>query len=168
MRNRIIELVEKSHSKADVPDIRIGDTIDVHQKLLDGAKERVAVYSGTVISRAGAGNRETVTVRRIVQGEGVERIFPLHSPKIARIEIKKAGKVRRAKLYYLRDRVGKATKIKDDVKRQQILDRTLKASAEAELKAAQDAAAKTKSEGGTSKRAAKKAKAKEEAAKAKK
>lgn len=168
MQNRIIDLIEKKQLKAEVPDFRIGDTVDVHQKLLDGTKERIQVYSGTVIARNGGGARETFTVRRIVQGEGVERIFLVHSPKIARIEVKKAGKVRRAKLYYLRDRVGKATKIKDDVKRQASLDKALKAAAEADTKAAQEAAAKAKSEGGTSKRAAKKQAAKDAAAKAKK
>ena len=125
------------------------------------------MFSGTVIARSGGGSRETFTVRRLVQGEGVERIFPVHSPRIAKIEVKKAGLVRRAKLFYLRDRVGKATKIKDDVKRQGSIDAALKASEEAAAKAAQEASAKAKAEGGTSKRAAKKAAAKE-AAKSKK
>jgi large subunit ribosomal protein L19 len=164
MQNRFIQLIEDQGKKADIPDFRIGDTVDVHQKLLDGQKERTQVFSGTVIARSGAGVREMFTIRRIVQGEGVERIFPVHSPRIAKIEVKKAGKVRRAKLYYLRDRVGKATKIKDDTKRQVLIDKAIKAAAEAETKAAQEAAAKAKSEGGTSKRAAKKA-AKAEAAK---
>jgi large subunit ribosomal protein L19 len=167
MQNRILELIESKLIKPEVPDFRIGDTVDVHQKLLDGAKERVQVYSGTVIARHGGGAKETFTVRRVVQGEGVERIFLVHSPKIARIEIKKAGKVRRAKLYYLRDRVGKGTKIKDDVKRQVEIDKAIKATSEAETKAAQEAAAKAKSEGGTSKRAAKKQAAKEAATKKK-
>src|SRR5436190_24129900 len=144
MQNRIMELIESKHVKNDVPDFRIGDTVDVHQKLLDGAKERIQVYTGTVIGRHGGGAKETFTVRRVVQGEGVERIFLVHSPKIARIEIKKAGKVRRAKLYYLRDRVGKRTKIKDDVKRQVSIDKAIKAQAESETKAAQEAAAKSR------------------------
>jgi large subunit ribosomal protein L19 len=131
------------------------------------AKERVQVYSGTVIARNGGGAKETFTVRRTVQGEGVERIFLVHSPKIARIEVKTAGKVRRAKLYYLRDRVGKRTKIKPDLKRQVEIDKAIKAQSEAGTKAAQEAAAKAKSEGGTSKRSAKKAAAKEAAAKKK-
>ncbi len=157
MQNRLLEIIETSNKKSDVPDFRIGDTIDVHQKLLDGQKERTQVFSGTVIARSGTGVREMVTVRHLVQGEGVERIFPIHSPRIARIEIKKAGMVRRAKLYYLRKRVGKKTKIKNDVKRQGIIDKALKAAAEAGTRAAQDAAAKAKAEGGTSKRSAKKA-----------
>ena len=103
-----IRLVEEPQLKSDVPDFRVGDRIEVHQKLLDGAKERVQVFEGDVIARHNGGIRETMTVRRTVQGEGVERIFPIHSPRIAKIVVKKAGKVRRAKLYYLRDRVGKA------------------------------------------------------------
>src|SRR5207249_6103378 len=91
----------------------IGDTVDVHQKILEGEKERTQVFSGLVISRKGDGMREMFTVRRVVQGEGVERTFPLNSPKIAKIDVKRSGKVRRAKLYYLRDRVGKATRLRE-------------------------------------------------------
>ena len=167
MQTKLIDVIDQTQLRGDVPDFRIGDTVDVHQKILDGQKERVQVFSGTVIARSGGGVRETFTVRRLVQGEGVERIFPVHSPRIAKIEVKKAGLVRRAKLFYLRDRVGKATKIRDDVKRQGQIDAHLKAAEEAASKAAQEAAAKAKAEGGTSKRAAKKAAAKE-AAKAKK
>ncbi len=91
----------------------IGDTVDVHQRILEGQKERIQIYSGVVISRRGEGARAMFTVRRIVQGEGVERVFPLHSPRIAKVEIKRTGRVRRAKLYYLRDRVGKATRLRE-------------------------------------------------------
>jgi large subunit ribosomal protein L19 len=131
--------------------------------MLDGAKERIAIFAGDVISRSGQGVKETVTVRKIVQGEGVERIFPIHSPRVARIVVKKAGKVRRAKLYYLRDRVGKATKIKEDVKRQAKIDATLKAHAAEATKAAAEAAKAQQEAGGVSKRSQKKA-AKAEAA----
>jgi large subunit ribosomal protein L19 len=163
-----IRLVEEPMLKGDVPDFRVGDRIEVHQRLLDGQKERIQVFEGDVIARHNGGIRETVTVRRIVQGEGVERIFPIHSPRIARIVVKKAGSVRRAKLYYLRDRVGKATKIKDDVKRQQVIDANLKAAAEAAAKAAQEAANRATAEGGESKSARKKRERKEaEAAKKK-
>ena len=162
-----IQLVETPQLKADVPDFRVGDRIEVHQKLLDGAKERVQVFEGDVIARQNGGIRETMTVRRTVQGEGVERIFPIHSPRIAKIVVKKAGKVRRAKLYYLRDRVGKATKIRDDVKRQTQIDANLKAAAEANAKAAQEAAAAATAAGGESKSAAKK-RARKEAEAAKK
>jgi len=168
MQLKFIDLIEKGQAKTDVPDFRIGDTVDVHQRLLDGQKERLQVFSGTVIARSGSGARETFTVRRLVQGEGVERIFPVHSPRIAKIEVKKAGMVRRAKLFYLRERVGKATKIKDDVKRQATIDAQLKAAEEAAAKAAQEAAAKAKAEGGTSKRAQKKAAKAEAAGKGKK
>lgn len=113
MRNRLLTLVEDAARKQDIPAFEIGDQVDVHQRILEGSKERVQVFSGTVIARRGAGMREMFTVRRIVQGEGVERIFPLNSPKIAKIEVKRTGQVRRAKLYYLRDRVGKATRLRE-------------------------------------------------------
>src|SRR5713226_6472042 len=113
MKNRIMALVEEANRKKELPTFAIGDQVDVHQRILEGQKERIQVFSGTVIARRGDGLRETFTVRRIVQGEGVERIFPIHSPKIATIEVKRTGEVRRAKLYYLRKRVGKATKRRD-------------------------------------------------------
>src|SRR5262245_20393626 len=166
MKNKFLALVEEKAAKTDVPDFLVGDSIEVHQKLLDGQKERIAVFAGDVISRSGQGVKETVTVRRVVQGEGVERIFPIHSPRIARLVVKKAGKVRRAKLYYLRDRVGKATKIKDDLKRQEKIDAALKASAAEATKAAAAASKATQEAGGVSKRSQKKA-AKAEAAKKK-
>src|SRR5262245_32080272 len=100
----------------DIGDFQIGDTVDVHQRILEGSKERTQVYTGVVISRRGEGMRASFTVRRIVQGEGVERTFPLFSPKIAKVEVKRTGRVRRAKLYYLRDRVGKATRLRERVK----------------------------------------------------
>lgn len=113
MSQDIIKLVERSSMKADVPHFEIGDTVDVHTKILEGNKERIQVFSGTVIARSGGGAREMFTVRRIVAGEGVERKFPIHSPKIAKIEVKRSSVVRRAKLYFLRDRVGKAVKLKE-------------------------------------------------------
>ena len=163
-----LKLVTDSSIKTDVPDFRVGDRVEVHQKILDGAKERTQVFEGDVIARQNGGVSETFTVRRLVQSEGVERIFPIHSPRIAKIVVKKAGAVRRAKLYYLRDRVGKATKIRDDVKRQTKIDADLKASAEATARAAQEAAAKATAEGGESKSAKKKREKKEAAAAAKK
>jgi large subunit ribosomal protein L19 len=104
--------VEKELTR-HLDDFQIGDTVDVHLRILEGAKERVQVFNGVVISQRGEGGRSMFTVRRIVQGEGVERVFPLHSPRIARVEIKRTGRVRRAKLYYLRDRVGKATRLRE-------------------------------------------------------
>ena len=168
MISPFMKIVEEGTLKADVPDFRVGDRVEIHQKILDGAKERVQVFEGDVIARQNAGASETVTVRRLVQGEGVERIFPIHSPRIAKIVVKKAGMVRRAKLYYLRDRVGKATKIRDDVQRQTQIDISLKQAAESASKAAQEAAAAATAAGGESKSAKKKRERKEaEAAKKK-
>lgn len=168
MKTKAIELVEAANLRNDVPDFRVGDRVEIHQKILDGAKERVQIFEGDVIARHNGGVRETVTIRKLVQGEGVERIFPVHSPRISKIVVKKAGLVRRAKLYYLRDRVGKATKIRDDVKRQTRIDADLKTSAEVASKAAQEAAAKATAEGGMSKSAQKKKAKKEAEAAAKK
>ncbi|HEX4589135.1 MAG TPA: 50S ribosomal protein L19 [Gemmataceae bacterium] len=112
MKNKYIALVEGSN-RDDLPKFDVGDTVDVHVRILEGNKERVQVFNGTVIAKRGEGARETFTVRRIVQGEGVERVFPLNSPKIAKVDVKRSGESRRAKLYYLRDRVGKATKLRE-------------------------------------------------------
>lgn len=105
--------IEKEYLRKKVPRFSVGDTVDVHIKLKEGERERVQVFTGTVIARRGSGTRETFIVRRIVAGEGVERVFPLHSPVIENIKVRRRGKVRRAKLYYLRGRVGKATKVKE-------------------------------------------------------
>ena len=113
MRNKILDLVEKAHLKTDVPKFDIGDTVDVSTKIIEGEKERIQVFSGTVIMRKGCGINETFTVRRIVNNEGVERIFPLHSPFIAKVVVKRGGENRRAKLFYLRDRVGKAVRLQE-------------------------------------------------------
>ena len=112
-QQELIQSVEKASMKEEVPFFEIGDTVDVHTRILEGQKERIQVFTGVVIARSGSGTREMFTVRRIVQGEGVERKFPLHSPRIAKIEVKRSGVVRRAKLYYLRDRVGKGTRLKE-------------------------------------------------------
>jgi large subunit ribosomal protein L19 len=113
MKNKLIAAVEAEQVKSPKANFQIGDTVDVHQRILEGEKERIQIYNGVVIARHGEGARETFTVRRIVQGEGVERVFPVHSPKIAAIDVKKTGHVRRAKLYYLRKRVGKATRLRE-------------------------------------------------------
>ena len=113
MSQQILELVEKSSLKTELPEFQIGDTVDVHTRILEGEKERIQIFNGVVIARSGSGTRETFVVRRIVGGEGVERKFPLHSPKIAKVEGKRRGIVRRAKLYFLRDRVGKAVKLRE-------------------------------------------------------
>ena len=113
MMNKLLALVEKGQLKQESPQFEIGDQVEVHQRILEGEKERIQVFAGVVISRRGEGMREMFTVRRIVQGEGVERTFPLHSPKIAKVDVKRTGVVRRAKLYYLRERVGKATRLRE-------------------------------------------------------
>ena len=111
MINKLIELVEQSSLKADAPQFLVGDTVDVATRIVEGEKERIQVFSGTVIMKKGRGINETFTVRRIVNNEGVERIFPLHSPFISKVTVKRSGETRRAKLFYLRDRVGKATRL---------------------------------------------------------
>ena len=111
MRNQILDGVEQAHLKKEQLQFEVGDTVDVATRIVEGDKERIQVFSGTVIMRKGAGINETFTVRRIVNNEGVERIFPLHSPFIAKVTVKRGGETRRAKLFYLRDRVGKAVKL---------------------------------------------------------
>lgn len=113
MSQAMIDLVEKTSLKENPPEFEIGDTVDVHLKILEGNKERIQVFSGVVIGRSGSGTREMFSVRRIVAGEGVERKFPLHSPRIEKVDVKRSGVVRRAKLYFLRDRVGKAVRLKE-------------------------------------------------------
>ena len=113
MSQQILKLVEETSLKAEVPQFAVGDTVDVHTRILEGEDERIQIFSGTVIARSGSGTREMFTVRRIVSGEGVERKFPLHSPKIAKVDVKRSGITRRAKLYYLRDRVGKSVKLRE-------------------------------------------------------
>ena len=117
---KLYKQLEAASVKKDVPTFDIGDQVEVHQRILEGQKERVQVFGGTVISKKGEGMSEMFTVRRIVQGEGVERIFPIHSPRIAKVDVKRTGRVRRAKLYYLRDRVGKATRLRE--KRTKVAD----------------------------------------------
>jgi large subunit ribosomal protein L19 len=113
MSQQILEMVEKSSLKAEVPDFNIGDLVDVHTKILEGDKERIQIFSGVVIARSGSGTREMFTVRRMVANEGVERKFPLHSPRIAKIEVKRSAVVKRAKLYFLRERTGKSVRLKE-------------------------------------------------------
>ncbi len=108
----IIEQLDKEGLRTDIPNFNIGDTIKVNYKVIEGGKERIQAYEGTVIAKKNKGIRETVKVRRISAGIGVERTFPIHSPRISSIELVRVGKVRRAKLYYLRSRTGKATKTK--------------------------------------------------------
>lgn len=108
-----LDQVESSRLRDDLPDFAPGDTVRVHVRVLEGGRERIQIFEGVVIGRKGGGLRETFTVRKVSFGVGVERIFPLHSPIVAKVEVVRKGKVRRAKLYYLRDRVGKATRIRE-------------------------------------------------------
>ena len=111
--SNLLAAIEAKQQKIDIPEFKAGDTVRVHAKIVEGDKERVQVFEGAVISLAhGKGNRATFTVRKVSYGVGVERIFPLHSPRIEKLEILARGKVRRAKLYYLRERFGKAARIK--------------------------------------------------------
>ena len=115
--NDIMKLVEESSIRKERLEFEIGDTVDVHTLILEGAKERTQVFSGVVIARRGSGTRETFIVRRIVAGEGVERTFPVNTPKIAKLVITRRSVVRRAKLFYLRDRVGKATRLPERIEK---------------------------------------------------
>jgi large subunit ribosomal protein L19 len=108
-----LQLVEQSVKKPNLPQFAIGDTVSVQVRIVEGDKERIQPYVGVVIARRGRGMGETFTVRRIVNNEGVERVFPLHSPKVVGVEVVREGHVRRAKLYYLRDRVGKSRRVRD-------------------------------------------------------
>ncbi len=113
MSQQIIDLVEKESLQQEPPEFEIGDTVDVHTRIMEGDKERIQIFNGTVIAQSGSGTRAMFAVRRVVGGEGVERKFPLHSPRVAKIEVKRKGVVRRAKLYFLRERVGKAVRLKE-------------------------------------------------------
>ncbi len=115
--NNIIREIENEQLKKDIADFNVGDTVKVYAKVVEGTRERVQMFEGTVLKRQNGGARETFTVRRISYGVGVERTWPLHSPRIEKIEVVRYGIVRRAKLNYLRDRIGKAAKVKEDINR---------------------------------------------------
>jgi len=129
-----IDNIEEAYARTDLPKFKVGNTVEVHVLIKEGEKERIQKFSGTVIRMRGHGMSATFTVRRIVQSEGVERIFPLHSPFVTKVEVKRVGRVRRAKLYFLRDRKGKATRLKE------VIDTRRKTKAKAR-KAAKAAAA---------------------------
>ena len=113
MTSDLIAKVEQKQIKKDKPQFDIGDTVDVHVKIVEGEKERVQVFNGTVIARKGSGINETFTVRRMVTSEGVERIFPVHSPNVVKVDVKRSGHTRRSKLYFLRQRTGKAVRLRE-------------------------------------------------------
>jgi len=112
-QQKFLEETSAKQLKTDVPDLRVGDTLNVHVRIVEGDKERIQVYQGVLIMRKGRGVNESITVRRIVANEGVERTFPLHSPRIAQIEVVRHSDVRRSKLFYLRDRTGKSRRLRD-------------------------------------------------------
>lgn len=114
--NDIIKAIENEQLKSDITDFNVGDTVKVYAKVIEGSRERIQVYEGTVLKRQNGGARETFTVRKLSNDVGVEKTWPLHSPIIDKIEVVRRGKARRAKLFYLRDRVGKAAKVKEIVK----------------------------------------------------
>ena len=114
--NDIIKNIESAQLKAEVPQFRVGDTVRVHAKIKEGNRERVQIFEGTVLKKQGGSTRETFTVRKSSNGVGVEKTWPLHSPHVVKVEVIRQGKVRRAKLNYLRDRVGKAAKVKERVR----------------------------------------------------
>ena len=111
-----LKLISNDRIKADAPELHIGDTVKVHVRIKEGDKSRIQVFEGTVIAKKHGGISETFTVRRVAHGCGIERVFPLHSPVVEKVELVRSGKVRRAKLYYLRDRVGKAAKVKEQIR----------------------------------------------------
>mgnify|MGYP006304805487 CR=1 FL=1 len=113
MSQDIIAKVEAKYMKPEKPKCDIGDTVNVHLRIIEGEKERIQVFNGVVIARNGVGINQSITVRRIVANEGVERVIPLHSPKVSKIEVVRGGHVRRSKLYYLRERVGKKRRLRD-------------------------------------------------------
>lgn len=110
---KIVETIGNEQMKKEVPEFRIGDTVKVHNLIKEGNRERIQIFEGTVIRKKNGGISETFTVRRISYGVGVEKTFPIHSPNVVNVEVVRKGKVRRARLYYLRDRVGKASKVKE-------------------------------------------------------
>jgi large subunit ribosomal protein L19 len=110
-----LKLISNSSLKSEMPVVNVGDTVKVHVKIVEGDKSRIQVFEGTVIAKKHGGISETFTVRRVAHGCGIERVFPVHSPSVDKVEVVRRGKVRRAKLYYLRDRVGKAAKVKENI-----------------------------------------------------
>ena len=111
----LIKAFTKEQLKTEVPVLNIGDTVKVHNKIKEGSKERIQIFEGTIIAKHGGGISETFTVRRVSYGVGVEKTFPVHSPNVDKVEIVRSGKIRRAKLFYLRDRVGKSAKVKERI-----------------------------------------------------
>lgn len=140
-QQEILQSVVEDQLKTDLPVVTVGDTVNVHRRIIEGEKERIQVYQGVVISLSGSGINQSMTVRRIVANEGVEIVFPINSPRIAKIEIVRRGDARRAKLYYLRERVGKKRRLRDQRRGLGSLQRQEDTAAEAKAKAESAAAA---------------------------
>ncbi len=115
--SNVIDKINKENMIENAPEFRIGDTVKVHTKVYEGEKERVQIFEGTVIARDGVGSTETYTVRRISYGVGVEKVFPVHTPHVKKVEVLRSGHVRRAKLYYLRDRTGKKSRLREKIRK---------------------------------------------------
>lgn len=166
----VLDQITAEYKKSDIPAFNVGDTVKVHIKIKEGTRERIQIFEGFVLKRQNGGVSETFTVRRLASGVGVEKTFPLHSPKIDKIEVVRSGDVRRAKLHYMRERTGKSAKIKTKVVTQEQLEMeaaSRAAKAEAEAEAAAAAAAAAEAEAKAAEEAAAKAEAEaEEAAKA--
>jgi large subunit ribosomal protein L19 len=109
----LMDKINKEQCRSDITEFCIGDTVKVYSKIIEGKTERVQAFTGTVIARNGSGVQETFTVRRVAFGQGMERVYPINSPRLVKVEVQRQGKVRRAKLYYLRDRIGKAARVKE-------------------------------------------------------
>jgi large subunit ribosomal protein L19 len=139
----LIETIERENGKKSLPTVHVGDTVEVHYLIKEGDKERVQLFIGTIIADKGRGIRRSITVRRLVQGEGVERLFPLHSPRVKDVVITRRGEVRRAKLYFLRDRVGKQTRLKEllgeKVRKEREFEKAMRAAASQESDSAPQA-----------------------------
>tara|TARA_R110002072_G_scaffold24500_4_gene83248 strand:+ start:131 stop:634 length:504 start_codon:yes stop_codon:yes gene_type:complete len=159
MSNDVMAQIEARNTKKDtLPEFEIGDTVDVSVRITEGDKSRIQIFSGIVIARKHSGLRETFTVRRIVAGEGVERIFPIHSPAMVGIKIKRHGVVRRAKLYFLRERIGKATRLKERIVVKKDVGEKKKKVRKRGAKAKAERLAKAEAEGGVKKKKGKKGK----------
>lgn len=139
-KHAVIQKLEKKQLKSEVTPFRVGDTVRVHTRIIEGEKERIQMFTGTVIARKGTGLSETFSLHRVAYGQGMERVFPLHSPRIAKIEVMKEGDVRRGKLYYLRGTSGKAAKVKGRYTKRSKIEEIVDESAQQQETISQEAA----------------------------
>lgn len=139
-KHAVIQKLEKKQLKSEVAPFRVGDTVRVHTRIIEGEKERIQMFTGTVIARKGSGLSETFSLHRVAYGQGMERVFPLHSPRIAKIEVMKEGDVRRGKLYYLRGKSGKAAKVKGRYAKRSKFEEVIDEPAQQQVSVAEEAA----------------------------